>query len=73
MQVKFEKEQRDLKAVIGANGAGIFVRATASNHESIYISPTGVAFSELRSLEMLLKQGTGRIPVYEGDEITLTF
>jgi hypothetical protein len=63
---------RKLVAVIGATGLGFFVRSPYPSY-SCYIDEDGRAFSQEKTLETLLEQDSGRIPMYEGDSITLQF
>ena len=70
--LKTVQPQRKLKAVIGQNGMGFFVRSPESKDHSIYITPHGLGLTQNFSLEEVLSV-SGRSAVYEGDTIEVTF
>lgn len=74
MKVKVEPmiPARKLVAVIGNEGAGIFLRKSNDKSAS-YLGPDGLSDTNSSLEELLNITRLGRIGVYEGDVVTIEF
>ena len=63
--------ERKLVAVIGTNGSGLYTPATDAG--SRYISGRSYSVAISVSIQDILNADRNRVPVYEGDSVTIQF
>ena len=74
MKVAKTDKSKELVAVIGDAGVGIFVKNDTEDgfNDTVFIGKYGASPCSV-SLEDLLKADMGRKPVYAGEEVKITF
>lgn len=75
--VKSNVPERKLVALVGVGGEGLFLRSKTEPNRMIFLYGDGASTNTEGSLDDLLKKssasGSDRVPVYEGDTVTLEF